>query len=288
MSAGNEILRPVLRRLVKAKKFRRIWSINDDAAAYVHALRSVGTVVPTYQMRAISNFIVAEQTAGRWSKLKRLRLHGWNLAAANAIDMASLASGTFSVSGVTHAPGYVQGNGSTGFLNTGASSGGDGLTDADFMLGVLAYTAPTGSSAATFIGAYASGSAYAQLQSYSTNQIRARINGRDYYPVLARSSQKGVLLMSRDAGYDYILRRSAAGVSYPLNTAASAAGLALSSASNYVMALNEQGSSPPNQTHNDAKLGASFVGLAMSKTDAEGFSHNLKTLWESLFGLTLP
>lgn len=284
---STEILRPVIRRLLKAQKFRRIGVICSEAQSYANAIKSAGVTITEDQRDALIAFIVEEKAAGRWDKLKRLRLMGWGAAAANSIDLVTLAAGTFSGT-VTHATGYVQGNGSTGFLNTGANPGSDGLTDADFLLGILSYTAPSGTTPATFIGSYVSSTSYLQLTSYSSTQLRATVNSRDSFPTLSRSSHNGVILFSRAAGNDYLLRRSSSGVSYVMDASSSAAGLAAPSSSHFVMALNQQGATPTNQAHSDAKIGASFSGLALSKTDAEEFTANLATLWEALFGLALP
>jgi hypothetical protein len=64
-------------------------------AAYVAALTAAGATVTAPQQAAISTFMSGEIAAGRWNGHKRIHFPVWGLAAANAICMKSLTSGTF-------------------------------------------------------------------------------------------------------------------------------------------------------------------------------------------------
>jgi hypothetical protein len=64
-------------------------------ASYVAALRAAGATVTPTQQAALSSFISGEIAAGRWGNHKRIHFPVWQLAAANAICMKSLTSGTF-------------------------------------------------------------------------------------------------------------------------------------------------------------------------------------------------
>ena len=52
-----------------------------------------------------------------------------------------------------------------------------------------------------------------------------------------------------------------------------------------VMARNSAGSY---SEHSNAQIGASFMSLGLSIAYADAFTLNLKTLWETCTGLTLP
>jgi len=87
-------------------------------ASYVAALRAAGATVTAPQQAALSSFISGEIAAGRWDGIKRLHLPVWQLAAANAICMKSLTSGTFFGS-FNHYNYGVQNNGQYGsYFNT--------------------------------------------------------------------------------------------------------------------------------------------------------------------------
>ena len=58
-----------------------------------------------------------------------------------------------------------------------------------------------------------------------------------------------------------------------------------STSSMAVMARNDQSGV---SEHSNARIGASFMGLGLSVADADAFTLNLKTLWETCTGLTLP
>ena len=67
----------------------------DPAAAYIAAITAAGATVTAPKQAAISTFISGEIAAGRWDGHKRIHFPVWGLAAANAICMKSLTSGTF-------------------------------------------------------------------------------------------------------------------------------------------------------------------------------------------------
>ena len=72
-----------------------------DADAYISAIRTAGASVTAAQRDYINDFIRAEKIAARWDSIKRLYLPICGVAAANAICLRSLTSGTF-VGSVTH------------------------------------------------------------------------------------------------------------------------------------------------------------------------------------------
>ena len=70
-------------------------NLDPDAQAYINAISATGATVTSAQESAINTFITTGKTEGWYSSLKRLHLPIWQLAAANAICMKSLTSGTF-------------------------------------------------------------------------------------------------------------------------------------------------------------------------------------------------
>jgi len=109
--------------------------------AYVAALRAAGATVNATKEAAISTFINGEIAAGRWSKHKRLYFPVWQLAAANAICMKSLTSGTFSGS-IAHTTSGVYVSGGTGNMNTNTNLGDLGITKTSFHFAMLLPNGP--------------------------------------------------------------------------------------------------------------------------------------------------
>jgi hypothetical protein len=114
-----------------------IGALDPDAKAYIAAVETAGATVSGGQKAAINTFFKTGKSEGWYSNIKRLYLPIWAAAAPNAIDMIDLGSGTFN-GGVTHAAGYVQGNGSTGYFDTGSTATAKGLSDASCSLGFIA------------------------------------------------------------------------------------------------------------------------------------------------------
>jgi hypothetical protein len=131
------------KRLANSKLQTLTQFVSDaDANAYITSLLSVGAAVTPTQQDAINTFVKAGKADGWWSSLKRLYLPIWASAAPNAVDMITRASGTFNGT-VTHSAGYVQGDGSTGYFDFGATPDALGLSVDGGMIGILVNQAPT-------------------------------------------------------------------------------------------------------------------------------------------------
>jgi hypothetical protein len=261
--------------------------LDADAKAYIDAVVAAGATVSGTQKNAINNFIKSEKSASRWSLLKRLHFPIWSVSAANAIDMVTRASGTF-VGGVTHASGYVQGNGSTGYFNFGSSPAGFGLTASNGMIFALCNLADTAIDARTLIGS-TNNIGFEAIDSQNTSTIRMYYGngivgqGQLSTSLSPRSAHAGIFTASYDGTTRNLRRRTSTGASSLISTT----GIAYFVSNNniFAMALNSVGT--PVRHHN-GRFGAYGLGLSMSNTDADAFSANMKTLWETSTGLTLP
>lgn len=109
---------------------------DSDAEAYITAVEATGTTPTDDQKSAIDTFYVNAKAKGYFSAIQSLFFPIWASAAPNAIDLISLSSGTFN-GGVTHATGYVAGDGSTGYFDTGVSQSSLGQTNSDGGMGFL-------------------------------------------------------------------------------------------------------------------------------------------------------
>jgi len=257
--------------------------LDADAAAYVAAVESaLGSSITFTQRRAIDTFIKGEKAASRYTLLKRLYLPIWGQAAANAIDMISLTSGTFN-GGVTHGAGYMQGNGSTGYFNMGVSPSTLGLSTGSALTCSLVYEI-AGAGNIINIGTYDGTTVIASENSAGGIQ--------NYYPgftgptlSVLRADQAGIESFSRlSTTSGQIKLRKTAGVSSSSVYTTLVTGDP--PASNlYGLAYNNNGAAG---FHSFAKIGCLCVGLGTSAVNVDGFTLSLKNLWETTTGLTLP
>jgi len=258
--------------------------LDADAQAYITAIEGDGVSVSGAQKVALSNFVVAQKLSGAWVKQKRLFFPIWGVVAANARCMISAASGTFT--GMTHAAGYVQGNGTSEYFDVGAAMGALGMTNADFSMTHLVYAEETSFGTAKVISGIIDGSNYFAVTSQSTTSlrnIRFASPARDDTETFARTSHNGVLMSTRDGGDDLILRRGNSGFATVFTYTVAASGTLPTS--NLIYGGLNAGGTAGNFT--DSKFSAAAYGLGMSVSEASAFSADLETLFETCTGLSL-
>lgn len=253
--------------------------LDPDAKAYVNAVIAAGISVTSTQRNAINNFIKAEKDASRYASIKRLYLPIWGTAAANAIDMVTRASGTF-INSPTHGAGFVQGNGLTSYFNTNATVGDFGWTDATCLIGALIYQ---NSTIDATVGGFADASHRAILTRFSGS-----LGGN--HPVsgifLNAGTPTGICAISATStAMRRLHRRATSGFSTPAQSATPSTATLTNTRAVSFMARNTAGVI---SGYNDARFGVFFGGLGQSTADFEAFSLNVKTLWETCTGLTLP
>ena len=255
-----------------------------DAIAYVSAIRTAGATVTAAQRDYINDFIRAEKIAARWDSIKRLYLPIWGLAAANAICMKSLISGTF-VGTVTHAAGYAQGNGSTGYLNTNTDFVTQGLTlSSGFMFALTILDATQDFD--RLLGA-GTGSSETTLIHRTVPRLDCRYSGVVAGQItLNTSSNTGVSAFSRISGTRRLSVRKTAGVTSTSNTSADSG--TIPSSNVLTMAFNDANSGVTMAGASNARFGAVGFGLGLTSADTDAFTLALKNLWEGTTGLTLP
>lgn len=255
---------------------------DPDASALCAALITAGATVSAEQKTAIDTFIRAEKTASRWDLHKRLHMPVWGMAAANAICWKTRLSGTY-YGGVTHAAGYTQGNGSTGYFLFDAANSALGLTESSGQITALIYDEDSRTDNRCAIGAQ--DGPFGGLIRESNTLMLATMYSASTGALFNTSARTGIFtagLTSTTARY--LKRRSSGGIT----TVASNTDLSTTSASRFptaVMARNLGGSI--DQAHN-GKIGSAHIGLALSESDSDAFTLNLKDCWETITGLTLP
>ena len=264
--------------------------LDPDAKGYIDAVVTAGATVSATQKKAINTFVKTGKSDGWYSSIKRIYLPIWASAAPNAICMTSLTSGTFNGT-VTHAAGYVQGNGSTGYFNVGAAPSSLGVTLSSSNIIVLVKAPMTAGSrwhmgvaqvlnnTQTF-GLEAQGG----TKLVSINSDRTNVNGNISY-AYAGNSQQGVLIGGRNSGDSYIQRRLSSGFSELARETEGDTGTMPFSRNLILMAFNY--TSGP-LSFSDAEYGCFALGTGLSLANNESLSLALKALWETCTGLTLP
>lgn len=247
-----------------------------------------GTAITWAQVTAaIDAFIVAETFAGRWADHRRIYLPIWGLAAPNAICMKTCTSGTF-VNSPTHGAGFVQGNGSTSYFDAGVSPTAAGFSATSGSMFAVVYQNDSRSDARMMLGARNNSdpaTGECSLYQGSASVVQAIIGRAPAIPVVALTvaARTGVFHSNRNSAQGLLLSQRRASVT---RTTAATSTAAISTLNFSVMAITD---GAIRNLHTNARLGAYGFGLGLANNAAvDAFTANLKTLWESCTGLTLP
>jgi hypothetical protein len=255
-----------------------------DADAYISAIRTAGASVTAAQRDRINDFIRAEKIASRWDLVKRLYLPIWGVAAANAICLRSLTSGTF-VGSVTHGAGFVKSDTTTGYMNTNV-----GLTTLGLSL-----------SSYHFAGLYKTSSAQSNSVLFGsqsgTNLNRLLITGTVATATLSSgtlgvatgtigaSDRLGIFTFSGAASSRFLKRRKTSGVT-TLGTSITTILIQPNNLNVAFLARNLNGTSV--DSFCGEEIGAFSIGLELTDAQDTAYSLALKNLWEGCTNLILP
>lgn len=254
-------------------------AMDPDAAAYIAAVTAAGATVSGAQATAINDFVVINKTAGTWLKIGRLYFPVWNIAAANALDMKTLASGTF-VGGAIQSPGYVEGDGLTAYFNTSTTIAQAGGTLTSFYWGGLNLMATTVGQDGAFINGI-SNSCITFASGSDTSFDYGGFNGGNGRLTVA-GLNNGIISFNVLGGSYRTARRITAGRTV-LGTAAKF-GSDIPNISFFFLARNQSGSPI---SYNNKRFGAIYMGQGLSDLEDSNFTSTLKTLWETVTGQVL-
>lgn len=268
----------------------RAGRLDPDAKAYIAAVVATGVTVTSTQRTAVDTFYKTAKDDGYYTSLKRLYLPIWGAAAANAIDMITLTSGTFG-GGVTHGAGFVQGNGTTGYFQSDISANTAGRSLSSGHDFVVVLSAPTGVATQWFCGGTSNSFARRcgilsiplNTEAYSNTIATAALAS----PSIARALHSGVLLGSRTANNAFsFYGRKTAGFS-TLRTISTTETVDAPTTRWCYMARAED-SDVVRSSFCNAQIAASGFGLGLTLQQSTDYSLALKNLWETATGLTLP
>lgn len=266
--------------------------IDPDARLYIAAVETalgtpIATALPSATSnpkRIISDFIKEEKAASRWALHKRIFLPIYANAAASAIDIVSRNVGTFTASGVTHAAGYVQGNGTSGYFDANIGLPAVGGSNASGLMWVIIPQRVTG--VARYEGVNGSG----------TERISLGTNNVDLAQWLLASTASSVTTIATEtsAGIQigstistssrFVKFRKSNAFTTQSNTTLDIT--AIPSGNLFFLARNNNNAGI-NNAHTERRGGYGF-GLGLTEAQAEGFAANLETLYEGLTGIALP
>ena len=257
-------------------------SLDPDAKAYIAAVETaLSSSITADQKNAINDFFKTGKSDGWYSSIKRLYLPIWADAAANAIDMISRTSGTFSASGVTHATGYVQGDGSTGYFDVGSSMASHGLTRASGWLGAIMVTAVSNHQ---YLGAQNSTTEVELLRHTTTPAITTEYNDAFTGRNSSSTATTGIISASRFSGVMKHFRRTASSRVEAGSFTYADTG-SMTSLNCYAIAKNSSGVASNSST---SQMGGWWFGTGVTAAKDESMTLALKNLWETASGLTLP
>lgn len=256
----------------------------NTSSNIINTITATGVSVSTAQRIVIRNFIAAEVAASRWGTvIRRFYLPGWGNSQANAIDWVSLTSGSF-VNGATHGTGFVQGNGTTQYFDmlTTPASITQASGNASLFAIVRSYT-PVSQQA--IIGCGTSGLINAnQLRMMTTTADLIHPNSSGIASVSMPTG--GVVVGSATSTTNRFIRAYYGG-GFVEGVDTDLQNSTLPNINMYAMARNLDGPAVPT-SYSSAQYGCWGAGLAMTTAQSDAFAANLRTLWQSLFNLTLP
>jgi hypothetical protein len=259
------------------------WNNTDpDAAAYIAVVVAAGATVTAAQRDYINNFIRAEKIATRWDLIKRLYLPIWGVAAANAICMRSLTSGTF-VGGVTHGAGFVKSDTTTGYMNTNVGIITLGLSLSSYHFAGL-YKASSTKVGSYLFGSQSTGNAVRILVS-GINMVAdvLGLTGR-IVGTVASGNRLGIFTFSGAASTRFLKQRKTSGVT-TLGTTSTTITVQPNNLNVAFLATNISGTIA---NFCGEEIGAFSIGLQLTDAQDTAYTLALKNLWEGTTGLTLP
>ena len=256
-----------------------VLAYDADSEAWLDLVAAAGGTVTGAHRAIASARFVAEKAAGRWGTvLKRLYLPIWGVAAANAIDLVTRASGTW-IGGVTHAAGWVQSNGTTGYFQTPenqnvlwASPNSNGLFFGSYEVNTI-------SGLSGYVGHRDGAGNGVQLWHVDDANLAYDSAHHTFRAGVATPKQAGIFIASR-VGTGVHFGRRMGGSYTALANVTTATGGTLPALPVY--ALRNHGF-----YSNDKRA---FFGIVEGANAAacEAITATLETLWEGLTGLTLP
>lgn len=255
--------------------------IDASGRAYIDAVRATGATVSNSQIFALSQFVKRQKGNSLWSQIFRFYLPIWGTASANAICLKTLTSGTFS-GGFTHASGYIQGDSGSNQFSLNSTAAGLGITAQQGCLFSLITTVPNNSFAGMIGVRDGNNTRHTGIMhNLGSNGQAAGISSSS--ASATNIGNVGLHLISRTTStrQRMFVRRASGLLQSTINTNQSDP--VLSTRTMWATALNGEGA-----FRSSSRFGLYGAMAGIDDDQASNFTLDLKTLWETCTGLSLP
>jgi hypothetical protein len=256
---------------------------DPTAAALISALIAEGVTVDDTRRAAILDFYSTVKPLAAWNSLVRLQIPGFQNAEADRVCWKDAAKRGTWVGTITRNNGTVATSASTNYFDHGIAPAALGMTVSSLWMGKLFVDA----SGNLQSGCQQSSSQSLILGHVTTPGLRSETCGssaRDTSTVAAIADCSGIFSVNRSAGVTRHRLRRTSGVTVTQDYTRADTGT-MPTINLFSLSRNNAGTSDQSSS---TKCGAWFYGSGVSAADDAAFTFALKTLWESLFTLTLP
>lgn len=276
---------PVLCNAIILPAGRGAGGIDPAASAWIAARVAAGETMTSQKRLAVANFIKVEKAAGRWGLLKSIVFPVSGVAAANAIDMVDRTVCTW-VNSPTHAAGYVQGDGSSSYLDFNRSATSLGVLAAGGFMGAMIVQADSRTDTRSHIGVTnnAFDNAYS-LATTGTDGLRYLSGSSSTNGTLTpRSAQVGLLCGVFTGSNRNIRIRRSGGVTQISNTGSVASG----TNSEFRVFGMCRGAENVAGNFSDARYAAWFCGGLTTTEQVDAFTASFATFYTAYTGNAIP
>jgi hypothetical protein len=220
-----------------------------------------------------------EIAAGRWDGIKRLYFPVWGVAAANAICMKSLTSGTFS-GPMTHAAKGVYAIGFSSNMNTNTNLGSLGITKDSYHFALLMPEGAEENYSLPFsVNNTVEGNSIYALWSDGFSSLRIM---EKVFSGSIVTNLPSIMTTGNDSVAGNIYFKERLSGSTGVDTIAGSVTTAFPSNNLFII-----GSSIPDSAMNQP-IGAFSASTELSSAQDTAYTTALKTVWETVTGLTIP
>lgn len=163
-------------------------ALDTDAQAFI----TVASITDPTQQSAINQLVLDLKSASIWTKMYQFMPFCWNDATKNQYDLMLNQNVLFS-GGITHASGYIQGNGTNGYVDTQINPTTKPLDSIGHS-----YFSNTESQENIYMGAY-DGKYFTTYPRNTTNESRIIINSGGSITQVTNTSSLGYYSFNRTA-----------------------------------------------------------------------------------------
>lgn len=257
-------------------------SLDASTIAWVNAVVAAGGTVSAAQQTNVNTLIVSLKSHSLWTIQDRIWLHAnENVSQQALIDIVNLGVATVNGS-ITLAAGGYTGDGSTGYLDSGYSSGSNFSQNSGSFSQYIRNSRTSNSAAASGRFDAASTGGQSLISPYNFALMSYDVNNGQFSNQPANTNAQGFWTASRTASNAIALYKNSNSTAFDSQTTAS---ITLPGALNfYIAARNQNGT--PNLFSAD-QIAITTIGAGMSAANTSQFQTDLNTYMQNLPGGSL-